>query len=187
MPHPVEYDVVPDHIIAHAVWPDFEAVLADTLAFQLFRFGRWAEGIGLEERERGKHLGLDLLWETFEILPKGGGELNDKPSHHELGSPALQSLLEVVLKGDRLSGSVLLMGDLEGLLKVRIEFLEDVVVVLGAKNYRSWLAALRDHKARLPLGDLFQDRAQLCPGDIGRDGDGHRSLLRHGSISLLPN
>jgi len=66
------------------------------------------------------------------------------------------SLFKIVSQTDSFSGTVLLVGDLEGFLELRIELFKHIIKVGCAEKDSGGLAALCDKKARLPPGDPLE-------------------------------
>jgi hypothetical protein len=96
----------------------------------------------------------------------------------------LAGIVEVVPEGDALPGPVLLRGDLEALLELRVELFDDVVELARAKEDGRGLSALRDDESRPPLADLLQEGPELGARDVGGDGGGRGSrLLLHPDTS----
>jgi hypothetical protein len=184
MPNAVESNVLANDIIADTVGPNLKAPLTDALAFKLLDFWWWAERVGRKMLESFKNLLLGSDRKPFKVALESRGEDDIKTSPHALAiSTRIREVLQIFLKANGLTNSVLLGGGLEAPLELRIEFFQYIIKITDSEEDGGRFTTLGDDKPRSLVGHLLEDRTELGTCDVGRNGSRH-GTSRHLSPPL---
>lgn len=82
VPHAVQDNLLPDHVVTGAVGPDFEAPPADAFAFELLDLRRRTEGVGLDALQGIEHPRLSCDGEGLEVTPEARRDSNREGDRH---------------------------------------------------------------------------------------------------------